>query len=118
MITPIFRIFDLEKAQSFYIDYLGFKLDWNHQFAEHMPHYIQISMRGMTIHLSEHHADSSPGASILVKINDLKVYHASLSDKNYPYANPAVEKTTWGTIELKITDPFSNRIIFYEEDQS
>jgi catechol 2,3-dioxygenase-like lactoylglutathione lyase family enzyme len=31
MITQIFRIFDLKKAQSFYIDYLGFKLDWNHQ---------------------------------------------------------------------------------------
>ena len=31
-ITPIFRIFDIALAQSFYIDYLGFQLDWQHQF--------------------------------------------------------------------------------------
>ncbi|MEH7030498.1 glyoxalase superfamily protein, partial [Bacillus wiedmannii] len=27
MITPICRIFDIEKAKLFYIDFLGFKLD-------------------------------------------------------------------------------------------
>ena len=28
MITPIFRIFDIEKAHAFYLDYLGFQVDW------------------------------------------------------------------------------------------
>ncbi|WP_338260199.1 glyoxalase superfamily protein, partial [Bacillus anthracis] len=28
MITPIFRIFDIEKAKLFYVGFLGFKLDW------------------------------------------------------------------------------------------
>jgi hypothetical protein len=27
---PILRIFDIAKALEFYLDYLGFKVDWEH----------------------------------------------------------------------------------------
>jgi catechol 2,3-dioxygenase-like lactoylglutathione lyase family enzyme len=43
MITPIFRIFDIEKAYSFYIGYLGFRLDWEHRFEDNMPVYLQFA---------------------------------------------------------------------------
>ncbi|WP_453996227.1 glyoxalase superfamily protein [Bacillus nitroreducens] len=115
MITPIFRIFDIEKAHSFYIDYLGFKLDWEHQYSEDFPVYFQVSMNDAVLHLSEHHGDSTPGSAIRIKLQDLKSHHASLSEKGYKYANPAIEKTPWNTMEVTVTDPFSNRIIFYEE---
>ena len=116
MITPIFRIFDIEKAHSFYIKYLGFKLDWKHQYEENMPFYFQISLNEDVIHLSEHHGDSTPGSSIRIKIDEgLERYHLSLSEKGYLYSRPAIEKTSWGTIEITVIDPFSNRIIFYED---
>ncbi|PGZ58134.1 glyoxalase/bleomycin resistance/extradiol dioxygenase family protein [Bacillus cereus] len=110
MITPIFRIFDIEKAKLFYLDFLGFKLDW-----EHMPLYMQISLHDAVIHLSEHHGDASPGGAIRVKIDNVKEYHAVLLSKEYAYSNPDIEKTPWGTIELTVIDPFSNRITLYEE---
>ena len=53
-ITPIFRIFDVALAQSFYMDYLGFQLDWQHQFGENFPLYLQVSKDDCIIHLSEH----------------------------------------------------------------
>ena len=28
--VPILRIFSVEKAKEFYVDYLGFSLDWEH----------------------------------------------------------------------------------------
>jgi hypothetical protein len=31
-ITPILRIFDEAKAKGFYVDFLGFKIDWEHRF--------------------------------------------------------------------------------------
>ena len=31
-ITPILRIFDEAKAREFYVDFLGFKVDWEHRF--------------------------------------------------------------------------------------
>ncbi|GAB6560044.1 VOC family protein [Bacillus mobilis] len=115
MITPIFRIFDIEKAKLFYIDFLGFKLDWEHRYEEHMPLYMQISLQDAVIHLSEHHGDASPGGAIRVKIADLKSYYTILSSKDYEYAKPDIERTPWDTMELTVIDPFSNRIIFYEE---
>ncbi|WP_339252441.1 glyoxalase superfamily protein [Sporosarcina sp. FSL W8-0480] len=115
MITPIFRIFDFEKAKEFYLDYLGFQLDWQHQFGDNMPHYIQISMNDIILHLSEHHGDASPGGSIRIKTHNVENYHDHLSQKGYRYANPGLEKTPWKTIEFYVLDPFSNKIIFYEE---
>lgn len=34
---PILRIFSVEKAKEFYLDYLGFTLDWEHRFADDLP---------------------------------------------------------------------------------
>ena len=31
-VVPILRIFDLAKADEFYVGYLGFQVDWNHRF--------------------------------------------------------------------------------------
>jgi Glyoxalase superfamily protein len=31
---PILRIFDVGKAREFYIDFLGFQIDWEHRFNE------------------------------------------------------------------------------------
>ncbi|HDR3886787.1 TPA: VOC family protein [Bacillus cereus] len=115
MITPIFRIFDVEKAHLFYINFLGFKLDWEHRYEDNMPLYMQISLHDVVIHLSEHHGDASPGGAIRVKIEDLKSYYATLSSKDYAYSKPDIERTPWDTIELTVIDPFLNRITFYEE---
>src|SRR5260370_25943062 len=40
---PILRIFSVDKAKEFYVDYLGFKVDWEHHFEENTPAYIQVS---------------------------------------------------------------------------
>lgn len=115
MITPIFRIFDTEKAHAFYVDFLGFQVDWEHRFAENMPLYVQVSKDDAVLHLSEHHGDASPGGAIRIHKHNLKEYHAAIQDKDYPFLNPGIEKKPWGTIEMTVLDPFSNRIIFYEE---
>lgn len=115
MITPIFRIFEVEKAEAFYIDYLGFKLDWTHQFEENMPKYIQISLKNAVLHLSEHHGDSTPGSAIRIKISNIKKYISTLLEKEYASVKPDLENTPWNTTEFTIIDPFSNKITFFED---
>ena len=114
-ITPIFRIFDVALAQSFYMDYLGFQLDWQHQFGENFPLYLQVSKDDCIIHLSEHFGDASPHSAIRIYWENLSLLHAELGAKNFKFAKPQIEKTDWETLELTITDPFSNRIIFWED---
>ena len=38
---PLLRIFSVEKAKEFYVDSLGFSLDWEHHFEDNTPAYIQ-----------------------------------------------------------------------------
>lgn len=114
--TPILRIFDEEKAKGFYIDYLGFRVDWEHRFADIMPLYMQVSKDNCLIHLSEHHGDCAPGGAIRIETPDLEAFHALLKEKNYKYANPGIESQPWGSREMSITDPFGNRLVFYKTE--
>ena len=95
--TPILRIFDAAKAKEFYIDFLGFKVDWQHRFEEGLPLYMQISKDGCIIHLSEHHGDCSPGAAIRIETNELETFQKQLLAKSYKYARPGIEQMPWGT---------------------
>ena len=38
--TPILRIFDEAKAREFYVDFLGFTVDWDHRFEANTPLYM------------------------------------------------------------------------------
>ena len=36
-VYPALRITDYEKSKSFYVDGLGFRIEWEHRFAPHLP---------------------------------------------------------------------------------
>ncbi|OAS21121.1 glyoxalase superfamily protein [Paenibacillus oryzisoli] len=112
--TPIFRMFDEAKAREFYFDYLGFTLAWEHRFEPDMPLYMEITLDTLTIHLSEHHGDCSPGAAIRVEMADIEAFHSQLAAYKSKYSRPGIHKTPWDTQEVTVTDPFGNRIIFFE----
>jgi uncharacterized glyoxalase superfamily protein PhnB len=111
---PIFRMFDEEKAKDFYINFLEFKLDWEHRFEADFPLYMQVSFGECTIHLSEHHGDCSPGGAIRIEVSDITAYHEKLLAKKYKFARPGLEETPWNTKEVKVGDPFGNKVVFYE----
>jgi len=113
-VIPIFRIFDERKAKEFYIDYLGFTLDWEHRFEPELPLYAQISLNDATIHLSEHYGDCSPGAAIRVEMKGIEEFQRQLIGKKYNYSRPGLEETPWQTKECCVIDPFGNKIAFYE----
>ncbi len=111
-VTPILRIFDVDKAREFYVDYLGFKVDWEHRFEENLPLYMQVSLGDFVLHLSEHHGDGCPGSTVFVKVTGLEEYHRELSAKKYKYLRPEIEATPWNSKCVNLIDPFGNRIRF------
>jgi uncharacterized glyoxalase superfamily protein PhnB len=110
--TPILRMFDEAKAREFYVDFLGFKVDWEHRFGEGMPLYMQVSKGGCILHLSGHHGDCSPGAAMRIETDELEAFQQQLLAKNYPYARPGIEDTPWGSRDMSVKDPFGNRLTF------
>jgi catechol 2,3-dioxygenase-like lactoylglutathione lyase family enzyme len=114
---PIMRIFDEAKAREFYLDFLGMRLDWEGRFSADAPLYAQVSRGGLTLHLSEHHGDATPGSTVFVSTENVRAYHAELAAKTYRFYNPSVEVMPWG-LEMSVTDPFGNRIRFTEQRSS
>ena len=110
--TPILRIFDEAKAKEFYVDFLGFKVDWEHRFEPGLPLYMQISKDGCIIHLSEHHGDCSPGSAMRIETSELDAFQRELIAKKYKYARPGIGETPWGTRDMSVSDPFGNRLTF------
>ena len=109
---PLFRIFDHALAKAFYVEWLGFTLDWEHRFNPTAPRYLQVSRDGVILHLTEHCGDCSPGAKILVHIDDVEALHRELNTRPNPNMNPGIEDAPWNARILQVTDPFGNRICF------
>ena len=110
--TPILRIFDEAKAREFYIDFLGFHVDWEHRFEPDTPLYMQVSKDACVLHLSEHYGDGSPGAAMRIETSELDAFQAELISKQFKYARPGIEAMPWGTRDMSVNDPFGNRLTF------
>lgn len=110
--TPLLRIFDESRAREFYIDFLGFTIDFEHRFEADSPLYLGVSREGCELHLSEHHGDCCPGAAVRIDTVGLDDYHQELVGRNYKYYRPGIQDMPWGTRDMSITDPFGNRLIF------
>ena len=114
---PILRIFSEEAARAFYLDFLGFKIDWEHRFEPGTPLYAQISRGNMVLHLSEHFGDATPGSTVFVPMEGIDAFQVELIAKHYKYSRPQVEQMDWGR-QMQIADPFGNRIRFCEQISS
>lgn len=116
-VTPILRIFDEAMAKQFYLDYLEFTLDWEHRFEAGSPLYMQVSKGNVLLHLSMHYGDCSPGAAVRIETDELVPFRMKLIDKRNVHSRPGIEETPWGTREMTLTDPFGNRLIWYEREE-
>jgi catechol 2,3-dioxygenase-like lactoylglutathione lyase family enzyme len=111
-VVPILRMFDEVKAREFYLDYLAFKVVFEHRFEPQLPLYMGIARGDCVLHLSEHHGDASPGAALRIEVSDLDDLGAELASRPYRYARPDIEAMPWGTRDMTLADPFGNRLTF------
>lgn len=115
--TPVLRMFDVARTMAFYLDFLGFTLDWEHRFEPELPLYAQISRPGLTLHLSQHHGDGNPGIVVFAPMRGIAAFHAELAARRYDFLRPGLEQQDWGR-EMQVTDPNGNRIRFCERKHS
>jgi uncharacterized glyoxalase superfamily protein PhnB len=114
-VIPMLRIFDYDKAVEFYVDWLGFKINWEHTFHEGAPKYIEVERDGITFHLSEHHGDGTPGSHVFIWCDEVREYHTELINKKYKYNRPGLEETFYSALTFIVNDPFNNKISFNEK---
>jgi catechol 2,3-dioxygenase-like lactoylglutathione lyase family enzyme len=108
---PILRMFDEAKAREFYLDFLGFSVEFEHRFEADLPLYLGISRNGLQLHLSEHHGDASPGSTVFIPMQNIELLRDELLAKRYGYGRPDIVQQGWGQV-LEVYDPFGNRLRF------
>lgn len=115
--VPVLRIFSREKANEFYVGFLGFKLDWQDEpfdAAPSAPLYTQISRGKVVLHLSEHHGDGSAGIVVYIAMKGIDALRRELGDKDYPHMRPGIAIMPPRLRVLEVIDPFGNRLRFGE----
>jgi catechol 2,3-dioxygenase-like lactoylglutathione lyase family enzyme len=108
--VPILRIFDIDRARAFYVDWLGFTVDWEHRFHEDAPLYMQISKGRLVLHLSEHSGDGTPGSVVYVGAHGVAEWHSELLAKPYRYLRPGLGEGPAGGASMNLLDPFGNAL--------
>jgi catechol 2,3-dioxygenase-like lactoylglutathione lyase family enzyme len=114
--TPILRSFDERRAKRFYVDFLGFEVEFEHRFEPELPLYMGLRKGDCRLHLSEHYGDGSPGASLRIPVDDVNAFARELREQRFENARPG-EPTLqdWGTWEIAVHDPAGNRLTFFTE---
>ena len=110
---PTFRMLDYKTAMDFYIQGLGFHIDWEHRFGPGEPVYMQISRNGLTLHLSENKRFET-GVIVFVECKELNEFYADLNSRKTTIELIKPERTNWQTIQMEIEDPFGNLLRFNE----
>ena len=114
MMTPIFQISDYQQARDFYVDWLGFQVDWEDRGSKGV--YLQVSRGDIVLHLSSYINDCCPGSKAMAEMKGLLPYHHYLAQKERTFTCSQLQKANWSNkvMQAEVTDPFGNRIVFVE----
>lgn len=113
---PVLRIFSESGAMRFYVEFLGFTLDFGGPSSGgDSPFYGQVSRPGATLQLSAQPYEPGPGATIDIWITGLDGYREELLTRDLGVFGtalgvPQIVETHWGARMLPIPDPFGNNL--------
>lgn len=110
-VIPQLRTTDAARSLKFYVDGLGFVVDWEHWFEPGFPLFVQITRAGQTIFLTEHEGDCQVGGAVYFVVPDADVCLAEFTQRAITPTEAAAD-TPWGTREFVLTDPDGNRLRF------
>jgi catechol 2,3-dioxygenase-like lactoylglutathione lyase family enzyme len=110
-VVPALRISDEATARAFYVDRLGFRVEWEHRFQPNLPIFMQVARDGMMIFLTQHRDDCPPGALVHLYVDDVDAWYAELQARGVPIHSPPSEEID-GLRDMLVLDPDGNKLRF------
>jgi catechol 2,3-dioxygenase-like lactoylglutathione lyase family enzyme len=121
---PVLRIFSEARAKEFYLEFLGFSLDFGGPVdGESGPYYGQVIRAHTTLQLAEMPYDPGHGATVDIWLDGLDELHRELMQRYGEMGTrvfgpavwvPQIEDVSWGARVMIIGDPFGNHLRFSE----
>jgi uncharacterized glyoxalase superfamily protein PhnB len=110
-VIPQLRITNARDSLAFYVEGLGFAVDWQHQFEPGFPLFLQLTRDSQTIFLTEHTGDCQVGGAVYFIVPDVDDCYRDFSGRGL-VSIQRPEDTAWGSREMVVTDPDGNRLRF------
>lgn len=108
-VIPQLRITDEAASLAFYVDGLGFTVDWTHRHEPGFPLFAQLTRDGQTLFITAHAGDCEAGGAVYFKVPDVDAVAAAFRAGGLPAAHGPYD-TPWGTREMIVVDPDGNRL--------
>jgi len=112
--APVLRMFDEAEAKAFYVDYLGFDVEWESRFSPTAPLYMQVSLGDAVLHLNGHASPHDPIVQVNIQVLGLQNYCDSLNSKGSQYPDTCLVDPRYvgRNTDMNLTDPFGNELVF------
>jgi catechol 2,3-dioxygenase-like lactoylglutathione lyase family enzyme len=107
-VYPALRITDYDRSKAFYVDGLGFSIDWEHRYEPHFPVFMQVSREGLSLYLSQHSGDCQVGGLAYLYVPDVDAWHRAIVARGLTVDPP--ENQPWGSRDMCLTDPDGNQL--------
>ena len=111
-VVPALRITNYESSKKFYLDQLGFILEWEHRFEPKFPVFMSVALEGMRLYLTEHSGDCQVGGLVHFVVSDVDVLHGTFKKRQVPITEAPNDDL--GFRNMTITDPDGNSLRFME----
>ena len=109
-VIPALRITNYERSKVFYVERLGFNVEWEHRFEPHFPVFMSVVRDGMRLYLSEHSGDCRVGGLVHFLIPDVDAWYREFQDQGVVVTEPPNDDL--GFRNMTITDPDGNQLRF------
>ncbi len=111
-VVPALRITNYERSKKFYLDQLGFILEWEHRFEPKFPVFMSVTLDGMRLYLTEHSGDCQVGGLVHFVVSDVDALHDTFKKRQVPITEAPNDDL--GFRNMTITDPDGNSLRFME----
>jgi catechol 2,3-dioxygenase-like lactoylglutathione lyase family enzyme len=109
-VIPAFRITDYTRSKAFYVEGMGFQIDWEHRFEPHFPVFVQITKYEMTIYLTEHTGDCQVGGLIHFFVPNVDSWYSDLKSKIDTNILELPNEDLEGLRMMTVVDPDGNQL--------
>jgi catechol 2,3-dioxygenase-like lactoylglutathione lyase family enzyme len=110
-VFPQLRMTDWKRTRAFYVDGLGFSVDWEHRFEPGFPVFAQLTRDGLSLFLTEHRGDCQVGGAAYLVVDDVDQLFHEIRGRGIKPAEPPSD-TEWHAREMTVVDPDGNKLRF------
>ena len=117
-LIPVLRMSEEAAAKAFYVNFLGFEIEWEHRFEDspESPLYMQIRLGQAVIQLNGHAKPDTPPAEVRTLDRSVQAFcnHLRSIESKFPKPSVVDPRYSGKNTDMNLIDPFENYLVFWE----